>query len=110
MAATTDQLNALAQDGIFIQRCRNIVLQAAASVYNESAGTANHAARAAFAVKLLQTPTLADLLVPVIVTRTNVVASTVTYDFANRRVVSDVSDAALLSQIQTTDWNMLAGV
>lgn len=109
MAATTNQLNALANDAMFRQRCRNLVLQEAAVVYNESAGTTGHAARAAFAVKVLQSPGFAEQLVQVIVTRTNLVASTVSYDFDRVAVVTDASDAAILSQI-ASDWSMFAGV
>jgi hypothetical protein len=48
-------------------------------------------------------------LAPVVATRTNIVASTVTYDFTLRAVVTDATDAAIRSQINT-DWNYLAGV
>jgi hypothetical protein len=109
MAATTNQLNALANDGVFRQRCRTLVLQICAQVYGEGTGVTNHAARAAFAVKLLQAPNLADQLVSVIVTRTNIAASAVTYDFDKGEVLTDATDAAILSQI-ATDWSMLAGV
>lgn len=109
MAATLSQLSALADDNFFRQRCRNIILQQAAVIYNEAGGTAGHAARAAFAVKLLQSPSFADQLVQVIVTRTNLVASTVTYDFPSRSVVTDASDAAILSQV-AADWSMFSGV
>lgn len=109
MAATTNQLNALANDSMFRQRCRALVLQQAATVYNESAGTTGHAARAAFAVKLLQQPGFADQLVQVVVTRTNLVASTVTFDFDRGAVVTDATDAAILSQL-ATDWSMFSGV
>lgn len=109
MASTIGQLNALADDAFFRLRCRNIILQQAAVVYNESGGTTGHAARAAFAVKLLQSPGFADQLVQVIVTRTNLVAGTVTYDFNSRAVITDVSDASILSQV-ASDWSMFSGV
>lgn len=109
MASTVSQLNALADDTFFRLRCRNIILQEAAVVYNESAGTTGHAARAAYAVKLLQSPTFADQLVQVLVTRTNLVAGNVTYDFNSRAVTTDVSDASILSQV-ASDWSMFSGV
>lgn len=109
MAATVNQLNVLAADSAFRERIRTIVLQQAAAVYLEVGTTPNHATRVAFAVKLLGTPGLADQLVPVIVTRTNLVASSVTYDFDRRAPVTDATDGAILSQV-ATDWNMLAGV
>lgn len=107
--ATTAQLTALAQDGLFRQRVRNLVLFEAAAVYAESGGTANHAARATYAIKILQSPSLADQITDVIVTRTNLSSSAVTYDFDRRAVVTDASDAAIRSQV-ATDWSMLAGV
>jgi hypothetical protein len=85
------------------------MLMEAGVVYGESAGTANHSARALFASKLAQSPGIADGLAPVIATRTNVVASTVTYNFDAQRVETDASDAAIRSQI-ATDWNYLAAV
>jgi hypothetical protein len=106
--ATTAQLTALGTDGAFRQRVRNLVLLEAAAVYGESAGTTNHNARVAFAFKLIATPSLADQLADVLVSRTNVTASTITYDFDRRAVVTDASDAAIRSQI-ATDWSMLAG-
>lgn len=38
---------------------------------------------------------------------TNVVASNITYDFVNRTVVSDISDASLDSQVATTVYTDL---
>lgn len=108
MAATTSQLNALANDGVFQARVRNLVLQEAAVVYAE-VGNPNHAARVAYAIKLIQSPSLAAQLAQVMVTRTNLVASTVTYDFDRGVILTDASDAAILSQI-ASDWNMLSGV
>jgi hypothetical protein len=109
MAATADQLLALAGDPYFRQRIRNIVLQQAAVVYAESGATTGHAARVAFALKVLGSPGLADQVADLIATRTNLVASAVTYDFSRRAVVTDATDAAILSQV-ASDWNMLAGV
>lgn len=108
MASTTPQLIALAMDLNFRLRVRNIALQEAAVVYAEAGGTPNHAARKAFALKLLNTPGVADQLADVLVSRTNLVAGTTTYDFANRAVLTDVTDAAILSQL-ATDWDMLSG-
>jgi hypothetical protein len=109
MAATTSQLNALSADALFQSRVRNLLLQEAAVIYAENPATAGHAARVAFAIKLIQTPSLASQLAQVIVTRTNLVASTVTYDFDKGAVLTDATDAAILSQI-ATDWNLISGV
>lgn len=109
MAATTAQLIALGNDAAFRQRVRNLMLQICSQVYGEDAGTASHGARVAFAFKIVQSPGLADQFAAVIATRTNLVASTVSYNFADGQVQTDASDGAILSQI-ATDWNFLAGV
>jgi len=108
MAATTSQLIALGNEGAFRQRVRFIALQQAAVVFAEIGTTPNHALRLAFAVKLVQNPGLAEQLAPIVATRTNLVASTVTYNFTDGQVVTDASDAAILSQI-ASDWDLLAG-
>lgn len=109
MAATTSQLNALAQDGSFRRRCGALALMEAALVYTENTGVNGHPARVAFAVRLIQNPSVAEDLARVLVTRTNLVASVVSYDFDRGLVLTDASDAAIRSQI-STDWNLLAGV
>lgn len=109
MAATTQQQIALGNDNNFRQRIRALLLKEAGVIYSEDAGTTAHAARALFASKVAQDPGIADRLAPVIATRTNLAASTVTYDFGLQAVVSDATDAAISSQINT-DWNLFAGV
>lgn len=109
MAATISQLNALARDGVFQQRAVALILQEAAVIYGENPAVANHATRSSYAVKLLQTPSLAYQLVQVLVSRTNLVASSVTYDFDKGEVFTDATDGAILAQL-SSDWNMLAGV
>lgn len=81
----------------------------AAAVYAESGSTTNHNERVAFAFKVFASPSLADQLADVLVARTNIATSTVTYDFDHRAVVTDATDAAIRSQI-ATDWNLLAGI
>lgn len=107
--ATTDQLTALAQDGFFHQRVRNLMLLEAAVVVGEVNTTPQHNARAAYANKIIATPSLAEQTVDYLCARTNLVASTVTYNFARRSVDTDATDAAIRSQI-STDWNTLSGV
>lgn len=109
MAASTDQLIALGQDPNFRLRVRNLMLLESAVIYGESAGTANHAARALLAAKLAAQPSLADQFADYLATRTNLVASTVAYDFGKRAVVTDATDAAIRSQINS-DWNQMAAV
>jgi hypothetical protein len=107
--ATTDQLTALAGDGAFRQRVRNLVLLEAAVVGNEVNTTPGHAARSAFAFKVIGSPGVADTVADFLCARTNLTGSTVTYDFSKRAAVTDASDASIRSQI-ATDWNMLSGI
>lgn len=109
MAATTQQLIALGRDSAFIARTMTLVYQICAQVYGEDPATPNHSARAAYANKLLQTQGLAGSIAPILVTRTNLANSTITYSFLDGQVQTDATDAAILSQI-ATDWNMLAGI
>lgn len=109
MAATTDQLTALANDSFFRQRIRNLVLLEAAVVAIESNGIPNHGPRSTFAFKLINAPGLADQLADVLCARTNLTLSSITYDFSKRAVLTDATDAAIRSQI-ATDWNMLSSV
>lgn len=110
MALTTSQSVALGQDGQFRQRVRNLMMLEAAAVYAENAATPNHNARVAYAFKLFNQPSLADLAADFLATRTNLmISSTVSYDYDRRAVLTDATDAAIRSQI-ATDWNLLAGV
>lgn len=109
MAATTDQLTALAVDSAFRQRIRNLVLLEAAVVATEVNTVPNHNARTAYAFKVIGSPGLADQIADVLCARTNLVGSIVTYDFSRRAVVTDATDASIRSQI-ATDWNMLSGI
>jgi len=107
--ASTAELIALGEDNHFRTRARALFLLEAGVVYGESSGTPNHSARALFASKLAQNPGLADSLAPALVQRTNLTASTVTYNFDSRRVESSATDAAIRSQI-ATDWNYFAAI
>lgn len=107
--AITAELIALGEDSDFRQRIRALFLLEGGVVYAESGATPNHAARALFASKIAQNPSIADALAPALVQRTNLVASVVTYNFDARRVQTDASDAAIRSQI-ATDWNYFAAV
>jgi len=109
MAATTDQLTALADDQNFRRRIRNLVLLEAAVVANEVNTTPNHAARSAYAFKLIGSPGLCDQIADYLCARTNLTSSTVSYDFSKRAAVTDATDAAIRSQI-ATDWNTLSGI
>lgn len=107
--ATTQECIALGNDTAFRTRIRALFLLEGGVVYGESGATPNHAARALFASKLAQQPSLADSLAPALVQRTNLTASTITYNFNEQRVQTDATDAAIRSQI-ATDWNYFAGI
>lgn len=106
--ATTDQLTTLAQDNNFRQRLRNLMLLEASVVIADTAN-ANKTGRISFAIKLLTTPSLCDSYADWFCARTNLVGTAVTYDFAKRAAVTDATDAAIRSQINT-DWNVLSGL
>ena len=100
---------ALAGNTAFRLRCAYTLAQIAMTVRAESVGTANHALRDALARYILADPQgYADKIAPVIVGLTNVVAAGTTVA-ADGTVTSNVTDAALLSQL-TSVWNILAGV
>jgi hypothetical protein len=109
MAATTDQLTSLSQDGYFRQRFRALMLLEAGGVLAESTSTTNHSARCTFAITLLTTPSKCDQYSDWICSRTNLTGSTVTYDFSRKATVTDATDGAIRSQI-ATDWNVLSGL
>jgi len=106
MAANADQLSALGNDAKFQQRVKSLLVQQAAVVYAEGPGNAQ---RFAYAKQILQGAINYVNVTQVLVNRTNLVASAVTYNFASGNVVTDATDAAISSQI-FTDWNILAGV
>lgn len=107
--ATTAELIALSEDSDFRSRVRALFLLEAGVVYNENPATTNHAARALFAGKIAQSPGIADSLAPALCQRTNLTASTVTYNFDDRRVETNATDSAIRSQI-ATDWNYFAAI
>ncbi len=108
MAATTDQLSALGNDSQFQRRIKSLFVQQAAVVYAEDPATPNHAVRVQYAKQILQGAINLNVA-QVLVNRTNLVGSNISYNFADGAIVTDATDAAIASQI-ATDWNMLAGV
>lgn len=73
-------------------------------------GTFTVPARKDFAKYVMaNTAGVEDNLVMTVANRTNVLAGTTTYDFPSGSIVTDVTDAAILSQL-ATDWSMMAGV
>jgi len=110
MASTADQLTALGNDSNFRFRLQSLLVQQAAVVYAEDPATTNHVIRAGYAKNILANPAAqAQVVAMVIVNRTNLVAGNTTYDFATSHVHTDVTDAAISSQLASV-WNMLSGV
>lgn len=106
MASTASQLAALGNDAQFQLRVRSLMLQVAVTVSNEAPQTPD--TRRDFARRIIANPEVAQRSAIMVANTTNVIAGTTTYDFETAQVVSDVSDAALLSQI-TAAWDLLSG-
>lgn len=108
MSSTADQLAALSNDSHFRSRVMALAIQIAGNeIYVESSGTANHEIRIDYAKNVMNG---GGVNIPnVLVNRPNLIAGTTTYDFATGHIKTDVSDAAIISQL-ASDWNMLAGV
>lgn len=105
MAATNAQQAALAESFGFKAQVRaSIFKKALAIIENPGSFTAPQIARA----KSIGQGQALDSYYPAMAGSTNVVASNVTYDFVNRTTVSDISDAALDSQVTTTVFTDLA--
>jgi hypothetical protein len=105
MAATADQLSALGNDQHFQQRVKSLLVQQAGVVYAQGSGAIGYN----YAKQILQGAINFVNVAQVLVNRTNLVASNVTYNFASGNIVTDATDAAIQSQI-ATDWSMLAGI
>lgn len=108
MASTAAQLAALGRDSQFQYRVSALIIQQAAVVYAQAPGPAPDTRRL-FAKSILTNPDQALRLAAVVANRPNLIAGTTSYDFASWHVVTDVTDAAIASQINT-DWDMLASV
>ncbi len=75
-----------------------------------NAGTFTVPARKDFARYVQQnTAGVEENWVMTVANRTNLVAGNTSYDFPNGRVVTDVTDAAIVAQL-AADWSMMAGV
>jgi hypothetical protein len=99
MAATNDQQSALAEATGFKAAVRASIMKKTINILeNQGSFTAPQIARA----KSIGQGQSLDSYYLAVAASTNVVASNVTYDFKNRTVVSDISDANLDSQVTTT--------
>lgn len=104
MAATNAQQSALAEAGGFRASVRASIMKKAISIIeNQGSYNAAQIARA----KLIAGGQPLDNYYLAMAGSTNVVASNVTFDFANRTVVSDITDLNLDSQIFTTVYTDL---
>lgn len=101
---------AIANDGRFRLRLRGALATVANQVLNENVNITGHPARAAYARQVVTAiDQYVNALAPILVMRTNlVVGVTTSYDFNQGGVVTDATDAAIESQLNT-DWNNLAG-
>jgi hypothetical protein len=101
---------ALANDARFRQRLENALGKVAWEVLNEDPSTLHHAERAAYANRVLGSPTqMAQQLASSFVGRPNVFNFETTYNFTVGGVITAAGDPDLESQLHT-DWNSLAGV
>lgn len=99
MAATDAQQSCLADAEGFQAAVRASIMKKALSIIeNPGSYTAGQLARA----KSISQGQSMTSYYQEVASSTNVIASNITYDFVNRTVVSDISDAALDSQVATT--------
>lgn len=110
MANSPFTQNALANDSTFAVRVRNALIAQAFVVIAEASNTPLHTERLAYARSILNDSDQATRRVlPILVTRTNLMAFTTSYDFASGKIVTAAGDPDIASQI-VTDWNVFAGV
>lgn len=103
-AATFSDFGTIANDQAFQSRVTYAMVQAAIAIYNESAGTAGHAARANFARQVLSTGyNLREVAMAVLATTT--VAAEANAQNAPGYSIPDTDIANAVSAI----WNALAG-
>lgn len=105
MAASNEQQSALAEAPGFRSKVRaSIMKKALAIIENAGSYTAPQLARA----KSICGGQGLDPYYLALASSTNVVASIVTFDFTHRTVVSDISEAALDSQVYAVVFTDLA--
>lgn len=105
MAATNAQQAALAEATAFKAQVRASIMKKALSIIeNQGSFSAQAIARA----KSIGQGQALDAYYLALAGSTNLIASNITYDFVNRSVVSDVTDAQLDSQVNTTVFTDLA--
>mgnify|MGYP001589404645 CR=1 FL=1 len=97
----------LARDATFLARLQVLMVTTARVVKAEALVTAQHAARSAYASRVIEDPANKAQAAAIMLAAGTNVANTITFNGANEPVTS-VTDAALLSQIATY-WSWLAG-
>jgi hypothetical protein len=108
---TAFDLQALANSGFFRQRVKNALGKIAGNIIDPNITPAATAASKSYARQVLGNLDLyVTNLVGWLVTRTNVLSTTISASLVKGQVVvdSDVTDAALESQINS-DWPLIAG-
>lgn len=103
MAATYSQLGQIAQQPDFINRVQISMMKSAISIYNEGTGVTGHAARAAYAVKVLGGSYALSQVTQGVLTSATIIAE------AQQSVAGNaINDADIDTQIAAM-WNALAG-
>jgi hypothetical protein len=91
-----DQYQSVQNDSVFVGRILAAAVQAAIAIYGELNTTPSHAARAAFAIKVMQSPSSYA---------TQFAWATV----ADPTIDATATDATIFARINA-QWNLLAGV
>jgi hypothetical protein len=105
MAATNAQQSALAASPGFKAQVKASVMKKALSIIeNPGSYTAPQVAKAKAVVQGF----ISDIYYTAVASSTNVIASNITWDFTNACAVSDITEAALDSQVFTVVFTDLA--
>jgi hypothetical protein len=108
MAISTSRLaSLLGVDADFIARVAIVLCDEATTVLAETGVGETHAARAAYANRVIQSPSFVAVQAAPFLAQTTNVIGTITME--DTGVVTSVTDAALLAQIASS-WNTLAGI
>lgn len=102
MAATNAQQSALSESIPFRAQVRASILKKALAIIEDviTNGNVNYTAIQNARAKAIITGSLgSDIYIAAIAGSTNIIASNVTYDFINRTINSDITEASLDSQV-----------
>ena len=104
MSATSSQIACLADSLVFQNKVRGLLFQKAIAIvddYRTEPGVNYSAPQNTRAVSICNGQSISQYYLP-LAGSTNVTVSNITFDFDDRQVVSDISDASLASQIYQT--------